>query len=301
MSVDYRDKSLAFFQFNDHQMFGSRELINGLQFNKGRYLDDIDGNATQPNLNGSKDKSEIIWKNPLCHPRDDQPVKPCLMLPKEEGSDEKIQVRKAKSVHFADSCGLALTSVATLFDNEEELFAFKNFSRSRGLFERKSFPLLKKSKSVEKKKSKLQNFVQPVTLPNFQQQICDNKVRLENVVLREYSIFGTICVANLDFNKNVFVRYTFDSWQSSKDATGVYLSGTSTGKTDTFSFEIPISGDGDGLNVELCVCFETRDCSFWDNNNGQNYKILFYPSRQSNHINDGTDGFILAPKNGIHC
>ena len=304
MSFDFSERHLALFQFNDHHKFGSRELIDGLQLSKDKFIDEFDGKVARPNLKGSKDTNEIIWKSPLNKLRDDQPVKSCLMVPKEDGSMERIEVRKAKSVHFADSCGLALTSVATLFDNEEELFAFQNFSRSRGLVERNSFPLFGKIKTAGKKKSKLLNFVQPVTLPNFQQHVSTNKLSLENIVLREYSIFGTVCVANLDFHKNVFVRYTFDSWKNSKDAKGVYLSGTSTGKTDTFSFELPICGEGDGLSVEFCVCFETKDSTFWDNNNGQNYKILFYPSKISNLTQDSTDGFVLTPKSphfaGMH-
>lgn len=295
MSFDFSEKHLAIFRFNEHHKFGSRELIDSLQFSKDKGLDALCGKIPQPNLKGSKDTNDFIWKNPRNLQRDDQPVKSCLMIPKEEGSMEKIQVRKAKSVHFADSCGLALTSVATLFDNEEELFAFKNFSRSRGLVDRNSFPMIGKNKTVNKKKSKIVNFVQPVTLPNFQQRVADHKVSLENVVLREYSIFGTVCVANLDFHKNVIVRYTFNQWQSCHDAKGIYVSGTSTGKTDTFSFEVPISGV-EGLNVEFCVCFETKEGSFWDNNNGQNYKVLFYPSKLANLAHDNTDGFVLTPK-----
>ena len=295
MSIDLSEKHLTLFRFTDHK-FGSRELIDGLQLNKDKIIDEVTEKSARPLLRGSKDTNEIFWKKPLGRSVEELPIKPCLMVPKEEGSAERVEVRKAKSVHFADSCGLALTSVATLFDNEEELFAFKNFSRSRGLVERNSFPNFGKAKTIDRNKSKVLNFVQPVSLPNFQQLVSTNKLSLENVVLREYSIFGTVCVANIDFHKNVFVRYTIDNWKNCKDAKGIYISGSSTGKTDTFSFEIPVSGDGDGLTVEFCVCFETKIGSFWDNNKGQNYKILFYPSKLSSLSNDSIDGFVLMPK-----
>ena len=296
MSIDFSEKHLTYFNFSDQHKFGSRELIDGLQLNKDKFIEEFNEKTARPHLKGSKDTNEIIWKKSLSSSRDELPIKSCLMVPKEEGSLEQIEVRKAKSVHFADSCGLALTSVATLFDNEDELFAFKNFCRNRGLVERKSFPSVGKAKTVEKSKSKLLNFVQPVSLPNFQHLVSTNKLSLENVVLREYSVFGTVCVANIDFHKNVFVRYTVDNWKSCKDASGVYVSGTSTGKTDTFSFEIPISGDGHGLTVEFCVCFETKEGSFWDNNRGQNYKILFYPSKLSAISHDNIDRFLIMPK-----
>ena len=296
MSIDFSEKHLTLFQFNDHHRFESRELIDGLQLNKDKVVDEVNQKVARPFVKGSKDTNEIFWKNPLEPYRDELPMKSCLMVPKEEGSTEKIEVRKAKSVHFADSCGLALTSVATLFDNEEELFAFKNFCRNRGLVGRNSFPSFGKPKTVEKRKSKFLNFVQPVSLPNFRQLVLNNKVSLESVVLREYSIFGTVCVANIDFHKNIFLRYTVDKWKSSKDAKGAYVSGTSTGKTDTFSFEIPMSGHGDGLIVEFCVCFETKDGSFWDNNNSQNYKILFYQSKVLSVSHENIDGFVLPPK-----
>ena len=300
MSIDFSEKHLALFQFRQYGSLGSRELIDGLQLQKDKFIDDFDGKIARPHLKGSKDTNEIVWKRPLDCQTGEHPVKPCLLVPKEEGSNEKIEVRKAKSVHFADSCGLALTSVSYLFDNEDELFAFKNFSRSKGLVVRNSFPLIggKKKGTTEEKKSKLLNFVQPITLTNFQEKVIENRVCLENVVIREYSIFGTISVSNIDFQKNVFVRYTFDKWRSCHDAKGTFVSGTSTGKTDSFSFEIPVSGDdkGDTVNVEFCVCYETPSGTYWDNNKQQNYKILFYPNKTSQSIQDNLEGFSLLAK-----
>ena len=301
MSVDFSEKHMALFQFNEKHSLGSRQLIEGLQLLKDKSrVDEFDGRAVRPNLKGSKDTNEIIWKPAQFDGiKSDTPIKPCLFVPKEEGSSERVEVRKAKSVHFADSCGLALTSVATLFDNEEDLFAFKNFSRSRGFADRNSYPSFgnKKREFKDKQKSKLLNFVQPVTLPDFHEKLATNNVSLENVVLREFSIFGTVAVKNLDYEKNVYLRYTINNWKSCQNAQGVYVTGSSTGRSDTFSFEIPMTDVTEECNVEFCVCFETKSGSFWDNNNNQNYKVLFHPSATSRScpiVRDDPDGFALG-------
>ncbi len=297
MSINISSERMALFAFNDSHCLDSRDLIEGLQFTKDKLkLDEVDFKNARGNLKGSKDTSILGKKSSKDGLSENAPVKPCLMVPKGVDTDEKMEVRKAKSVHFADSCGLALTSVSTLFDSDDDLFNFKNFTRNKGLAERNSFPTFKKGTQFDKRqRSKLLNFVQPVTLPDYHQKLSSNKVGLENVVMREFSVYGTIVVMNLDFQKNVFVRYTTDAWQTNFDAKGVHLPGSSTGRTDTFSFEIPVSGTGSEHNIEFCVGYETPSDSFWDNNNGQNYRILFHRKRSESAKKDESEGFVLGP------
>ncbi len=296
MSVDLGFDRMALFSFKDSHCFDTRNLIDGLQLLKGtKNSDHVDYKNVRSNLKGSKDTNSFLGRS---FQDGQKPAKPCLMVPKEEGSNEKIEVRKAKSVHFADTCGLALTSVSTLFDSDDDLFAFTNFSRNRGLAERNSFPSIKNHKQQKplKQRSKFVNFVQPVTLPDFQQKLTTNNVGLENVVFREFSVYGTIVVTNLDFEKQVFVRYTTDGWKTNQDAKGIHVPGSSTGRTDTFSFEIPIpSGSSEECNIEFCIRYETSSGCHWDNNSGQNYKILFYRSKSCSVEQDDPDGFILGP------
>lgn len=111
----------------------------------------------------------------------------------------------------------------------------------------------------------------------FREKIEKNSVSLENVILRDYNILGTIKVKNICFDKKVFARCTFDSWETSQDIEAKYVSppGDKSGHSvDTFSFDfdIPTNFDMD-KRIMFCICFSTPTGEFWDNNNGKNYEI----------------------------
>eukprot|EP00794_Sanderia_malayensis_P005648 gene5648-6344_t len=295
----------TYFAYNDSHCFDTRDLIEGLQILKDKLdqnSDHIDFRNARPILKGSKDTNSFLGKTFEDKQKGVLPTKPCLMVPKEEGSDEKVEVRKAKSVHFADSCGRPLASVSTLFDSDDDLFAFANFNRNRGPADRNSFPALNKIPQQAKKgstwrqRSRLLNFVQPVTLPNFYEKWSTNSVCLENVVFREFSIYGTIVVMNLDFEKQVVLRYTTDGWKTNLDAKGVHVPGSSTGKSDTFSFEVTVPpGSSEEWTIEFCIKYETSSGCYWDNNNGDNYRVLFCRSKSCSLDQTDTDGFVIGP------
>ncbi|MRA76055.1 hypothetical protein GH890_32010, partial [Bacillus thuringiensis] len=59
------------------------------------------------------------------------------------------------------------------------------------------------------------NFSQPASnYLAFRERLESGLVSLENVVLRDYTIAGTIKVKNAAFEKVVTVRHTFDSWKT---------------------------------------------------------------------------------------
>lgn len=111
----------------------------------------------------------------------------------------------------------------------------------------------------------------------FREKIEKNCVSLENVILRDYNILGTIKVKNLCFDKMVFVRCTFDSWGTSQDIEAKYVQppGENSGHTvDTFSFEFDIPTNFDmNKKIQFCICYSTPSGEFWDSNNGENYEI----------------------------
>uniref|UniRef100_T1ISP1 CBM21 domain-containing protein n=1 Tax=Strigamia maritima TaxID=126957 RepID=T1ISP1_STRMM len=92
-------------------------------------------------------------------------------------------------------------------------------------------------------------------------------------------------IANLAFNKIVFLRVTFDSWKSHEDIDASHVASLTAGTSvyelfDTFSFsfnipERPVVGQ----NIEFCVCFKCSGCEYWDSNNGENYKIILIPGK----------------------
>ncbi|KAL4231599.1 Protein phosphatase 1 regulatory subunit 3B [Mactra antiquata] len=122
-------------------------------------------------------------------------------------------------------------------------------------------------------------FTQPASdYMAFRDKIEKQCVSLENVILRDYNVLGTIKVKNICFDKRVFVRSTFDSWKTSQDIEAKFVQpfgGNLVHNFDTFSFEFNIDSQCDTNNkVMFCVCFETPSGQYWDNNNSNNYEII---------------------------
>ena len=89
-------------------------------------------------------------------------------------------------------------------------------------------------------------------------------------------------VANLDFHKKVFVRYTFNDWTTFQESEGTYISSSCDGSTDVFSFEVdtsPIFGKVDKRLV-LCLHYQCLAQDFWDNNSGKNYIFQYISTRR---------------------
>lgn len=68
------------------------------------------------------------------------------------------------------------------------------------------------------------NFAQPASdYLKFRQRINDKCVSLENVILNRFQINGTIKVKNITFHKCVFVRCSFDTWNTYQDFPAQYV------------------------------------------------------------------------------
>ncbi|GIX97574.1 protein phosphatase 1 regulatory subunit 3C [Caerostris extrusa] len=113
----------------------------------------------------------------------------------------------------------------------------------------------------------------------FRDKIQKNNVSLENVIVREGddTVTGTIKVKNIAFDKEVFVRVTFDKWVSSQDIAASFSpSGIQSGNSqfDTFSFALCIPSSAVKFEtVEFCVCYKCSGVEYWDSNNGENYVL----------------------------
>ncbi len=111
----------------------------------------------------------------------------------------------------------------------------------------------------------------------FREKLNRDSVSLENVILKDYNLLGTVKVKNISFEKNVKVRCTFDSWESSSDIAAQYVPSQCGEENpfDTFSFQISVPPNFDvHKKVQFCVCFEANGQQFWDNNNGENYGVV---------------------------
>jgi len=211
-----------------------------------------------------------------------------------------------KTVKFSDDHGLPLVTV-----QEFERFDYFESLREE-LFER-SMPDLKlmaihdpQSPSSSPSSSSI---VKPPTPPHSHKQgpappkyVCDfpipssnyalftdkvkkNKVSLENILVSDNRVAGTVRVRNYVFEKSVYVRYTTDHWRTSPevrckyvdhgpDRTDACTDGTDA-STDTFTFDLtvpsPIQPD---QQIQFCVRFEAQNEHHWDNNEGENYSIV---------------------------
>lgn len=177
-------------------------------------------------------------------------------------SDSELH-KKDKKVHFADSMGLSLVSVVYLPQPAPPA------------------RLPKRKWSFCEERARLLNFTQPVERRDFNERLNSLNVSLENVFIRDFGVFGTVKVRNLAYEKRITVRYTTDGWSTFRDVVGQYVNGSHTGFTDTFCFEIslPTTLIKD-CKLEFAVCYKVLGIEFWDNNSGDNYRVMCYSSNQ---------------------
>lgn len=177
-----------------------------------------------------------------------------------------------KKVSFADEVGLAIAAVRIITERPDtppqlrpEILSSLTKGASAGVTETPPLAL---------------NFEQPASdYVAFREKIDKNFVSLENVILRDYNVLGTIKVKNVAFNKSVVVRCTFDSWESSVDISANYVPTngvhTGSGSFDTFSFEMSVPPNFNmQKKIQFAVCYSVESQTYWDNNNGDNYEVV---------------------------
>lgn len=160
-----------------------------------------------------------------------------------------------KNVRFADGCGLSLVSVHKISMDD----------------------LTIPTKDVcQTTKELTLTFPQPVSLDNFIQRLKSQSVSLENILVSNCTLMGTVKVKNVAYHKLVLVRCSYNGWKSFEDFNGCYVPDSCDGTFDRFSFTISVPGSiKDGDKIEFAVCYRTvsPDEEFWDNNDGRNYVL----------------------------
>ncbi|UYV60843.1 PPP1R3B [Cordylochernes scorpioides] len=179
-----------------------------------------------------------------------------------------------KRVLFADDCGLKLTQVRYLTEPSDSP------PRWSDDFVAKITCKAPDADSAAARADWQPGFVQPASdYMAFRAKLETQCVSLENVFVRQNgaALAGTVKVKNLCFHKEVFIRLTCNQWKSSTDVSATFAS---TGQDnmpnlfDTFSFEYKIPPEAlKSKLIEFCVCFKTNNQEFWDNKNGENFKV----------------------------
>ncbi|KAM6927431.1 protein phosphatase 1 regulatory subunit 3D-like [Xenentodon cancila] len=105
-------------------------------------------------------------------------------------------------------------------------------------------------------------------------------VCLEKVVCSEQGITGALQVLNLAYEKEVKVHYSFTNWRTQTDTTASWSARGHRGDcnaldTDVFRFRLPVPPFilQPGGTLEFAICYRVNGCDYWDNNNGNNFKL----------------------------
>ncbi|PVU96422.1 hypothetical protein BB560_005807 [Smittium megazygosporum] len=97
------------------------------------------------------------------------------------------------------------------------------------------------------------------------------------------AIFGNIHVKNLGYEKHVFIKYTFDLWDSMDELEAEFKSTISNccdnrEGIDSFSFSLKVPErakprllNNQALSLEFCIRYCVNGSEYWDNNCGKNY------------------------------
>jgi hypothetical protein len=185
--------------------------------------------------------------------------------------DEKK--RRSKSVSFADWKGLALTS--TFFFTRDNL----------------SPPVRRRHKSLathvkdDKRRqdpgeqARILNFKSYISYEKLVENVNSTNVCLEKIACYGFGMYGRIGVKNIAFEKCVAVRYTFDAWQSSEEAIARYIPGASIDNVDTFFFHIQPPKTNIDRRMEFAIRYRVCDEDYWDNNFGDNYRLVYYKTK----------------------
>ena len=175
-----------------------------------------------------------------------------------------------KSVHFADTKGLAL--VSTFFFTTEK-------SSLQTLAKREQFGRITKAfrKLRQAKEDKLLNYKSPIPVKQIEENIEKNNVCLERTYCNRNGVYGRIQAKNIAYEKDIIVRYTFDSWATHKEQAANYIPGASFGDIDTFFFHIPRPVCIPTQRMEFAIRYQVNGETYWDNHFGDNYRLLYTP------------------------
>lgn len=103
-------------------------------------------------------------------------------------------------------------------------------------------------------------------------QVYKQQVTLEQIFIRDLTVYGNIRVNNISFNKKVFIHFTNDQWENSFTIQAYYSTHYPDSNTDLFQFKLIITEIT--KNILFAICYCTDHGQFWDNNSSENYNLF---------------------------
>ncbi|XP_076615943.1 protein phosphatase 1 regulatory subunit 3C-B-like [Chaetodon auriga] len=187
-----------------------------------------------------------------------------------------LKRKKKKNVVFADSRGLALTAIHVFNEAEDYPLTELQFHLMEIEDATAGLHLGDVKEAADCGSGLVLDFIQPAEdYLDLRNRLKAQQVCLETCSVRDRLLSGTVQVRNLSFDKSVSVRITFDSWRSFQDVPCLYMNNIyGCPDTDTFSFSVSVPEVLEPSNtVEFCIQYQTQDHTFWDNNQGNNYRL----------------------------
>jgi hypothetical protein len=105
----------------------------------------------------------------------------------------------------------------------------------------------------------------------------ENVISLDKICVDRGQVIGCVNMINIGHSKNVFIRYTWDNWETYNDKKCSKISLRSS--IDQYKFDIPISFRINGkvkLNsyiLEFALCGIVDEMEFWNDLEGKNHII----------------------------
>ncbi|XP_061670187.1 protein phosphatase 1 regulatory subunit 3E [Syngnathoides biaculeatus] len=179
-----------------------------------------------------------------------------------------------KKVRFADSLGLELISVKHFDDSDEPEVPERILAKLPKCTDVNHAASTKFPRPLAQSVFMELQFTSPGALPGFEQKVREVKVLLESVETGEFSLSGFVRVLNLAFEKSVSLRYSLNNWITFMDSLASYVPHSSDGATDRFSFKVVMpTYMENGGTLQFAIKYTVDGEEFWDNNNGNNYKV----------------------------
>ncbi|NWI71052.1 PPR3C phosphatase, partial [Todus mexicanus] len=206
-----------------------------------------------------------------------KPLRPCLNQkpsaepePEHRENNKSSKGQKKKRVVFADMKGLSLTAVRFFSKIEEDLCDLQHVLSDLASFR----PRLRDLRPDPCRY--VLDFPQPsADYSAFRRRLHSNLVCLESCLIQDRALSGTVKVRNIEYEKKVMVRITFDGWKTFRDISCQYMHSTyGSADTDIFSFELALPKPSITRRAtEFCIFFQCGQKIHWDNNHGRNYRI----------------------------
>ena len=89
------------------------------------------------------------------------------------------------------------------------------------------------------------------------------------------SVTTCIRVVNLSFEKEVYCRFTCNNWATWSEVLASFIPTSSDSWTDRFTATFTVGNLTAGQRVSFALRFKSGSQEYWDNNNGQNYSLMY--------------------------